>query len=870
MEKSRVMGNYTISSPVIKNAVVPEGSFRTIVKAESHDKLDDFFYKTYVKSSYTSDDTEGNHLQKNSRRRVKRADRKKVDTVGTGNSSLKRKKSSKLRYLRVMSARKRWTKGYIKHADLRDFLAKKGALSSVEFSKALGAVDVRYKKKAVEQKYRRTKTDGGYGFDYEETVHIQEISKKDKVDMRYPVRKKNKKTYAKKVTMSRKKYERMMNTSFGGRVRTSAHDTFYGGAYGGAVFSYRFAGQAGRSLNEKMKGSLKDKTDGSLSGDAYAEVLEAPRQIVQGTKGMYKTGKGAWKAGKGTVKAVIATPKNVVNAGKGIYGYGKDLVKSGKKFMSLSKERRKKILKKQAKQAFNSVQQGAKKAAKKALKKMVEWMIKLVINILGTLGGGILLVVMTVALVFSVFFITIASLFQIDMSASDGDSIMSLNNEAVGWEADSRAELSAYTASLPMAIVPPCPFGWVEKSWDFVFHASDVEDKVGSLWSATAAGYNGAINADPDIEGIVNSWGLEERDFEDTWINVYVLTSTWFGGDIGTLGGSTEEWHEFSADEIISVAESIYSQMCNEVQEENSVTMICKNYIWVPYDSDDDGIDDSTYPVLHTHSYTYYAVFRGIRSFDEMLDLMPWNTDTYSYCLQYDSTFRSMNEEQRQVYIRGYAEEKNELARSLYNTVVYSMSNDEAVDVEGLNEAWKGLLNMNSSYDSMSAEELAEAKESFPVINMTRAEFAELVRSYCEPSGQIPYLFGGKSTTAGWNSTVANGLDCTGFVDWIYRTAGTPVLQSGAGEMWYSTYSILESDLEVGDLVWKTHPYETDITHVGIFLGYDESGNPLFGHCAGGSGTIVNSYEDFKFYRKACVRFLDDLKDYEPEAESGS
>lgn len=859
--KLREMNGYVIHSPKIRSCTTKSVHLKDAWKAENVETFCEKIQKHAVKSlrykneadaatsinmsfsdssDFSSTDKKRSYQKKIRKRDISRSDEKK-DV----------KKPKNYKYLRSLSFVQNKTKGHIKKADVRDFIKAKdftgnGFINTPESAIFMGApLSVKYKNESIIKNCR--------------SWRIHAFSQKDKVTVFYPI---GKKSVA--VEMSRKKFGEMMDMSFKGRLRTYTGDFIGRSLYNEGAFVHRLSGSAGRSLLESSKNSLSgNMKSNNLSDSTGKEMLESPSQIKKVSDGLKNVGsttrfisKNFLKGTSGSVRIAASTVKGGIMTGKAMY-------RGSKKFVSATKAQQKKMVQQAMQQTMQAAQEAAKKIARKVIEKLMSFIIKLLGTLIGTVGitaFGLLLPIL-------VIIITVSSLSNIIVSTTDGDSIDTLNGKAVVWEAESEDELSAYAQSLPQPIEPPCPFGWKEKSWYFVFHASDVEDEVDSLWNATIASYGGAINADPDIGSIVDGWGLEERDFEDTWINTYVLTSIYFNYDIGKLGGSTEDYHEYSKDEILAVAEDIYDMMCNEVQEENAVTMVCWNYIQVPYDSDGDDIDDDTYPVLHTHGYTYYAVFRGIRSFDEMLPLMPWHTDTYNYCMQYDSEFPKLSAEEQSEYLASFPEKKDAEAKDYYAELIYSMSVDEEADVSGLNEDWKGLLNIRSTWDDMSSEEFNAAYESFPVINMTRAEFVDLVKGYCEPSGQIPYLFGGKSYSAGWNSVVANGLDCTGFVDWIYRTAGEPVLQSGAGEMWYNTYSIREAELQIGDLVWKTHPYETDVTHVGIFLGYDDAGNKLFGHCASGSGTIINSYDKFKFYRRPCVRFLDDLENYEPETE---
>ena len=124
-----------------------------------------------------------------------------------------------------------------------------------------------------------------------------------------------------------------------------------------------------------------------------------------------------------------------------------------------------------------------------------------------------------------------------------------------------------------------------------------------------------------------------------------------------------------------------------------------------------------------------------------------------------------------------------------------------------------------------------------------------VVETACRLVGKVNYFWGGKSLVIGWDfrwgqltkvwadgsSTTGTylpyGLDCSGFVDWVFYnvTDGEYVIGHGGGAHMQHTYCtpISWNEAQPGDLV-----FYPDDEHVGIVGGRDESGNMLIIHCA--------------------------------------
>lgn len=168
---------------------------------------------------------------------------------------------------------------------------------------------------------------------------------------------------------------------------------------------------------------------------------------------------------------------------------------------------------------------------------------------------------------------------------------------------------------------------------------------------------------------------------------------------------------------------------------------------------------------------------------------------------------------------------------------------------------------------SLTPEELADLMNNLGGdIDKARMKVIETALTL---DGKVDYFWGGKSP-AGWNDNWGKlvmvtasgsdstgtlqpyGLDCSGFIDWVFKTAGLGNVFSSGGTsyQWSKTYAITMDELKPGDLVFKNIPGQGGVNHTGIFIGRDTNGNPLYVHCQGSTGVIVNSYKGFKYPRR--------------------
>lgn len=120
--------------------------------------------------------------------------------------------------------------------------------------------------------------------------------------------------------------------------------------------------------------------------------------------------------------------------------------------------------------------------------------------------------------------------------------------------------------------------------------------------------------------------------------------------------------------------------------------------------------------------------------------------------------------------------------------------------------------------------------------------------------GKVNYFWGGKSSVIGWDSrwgtlrqvTAADspttgtyrpyGLDCSGYVDWVFNNSLEYVIGHGGGAASQHTYctDISWDEAQPGDLA-----FFSDDSHVGIVVSRSDTDGILVAHCSSGHNNVV-------------------------------
>lgn len=192
-------------------------------------------------------------------------------------------------------------------------------------------------------------------------------------------------------------------------------------------------------------------------------------------------------------------------------------------------------------------------------------------------------------------------------------------------------------------------------------------------------------------------------------------------------------------------------------------------------------------------------------------------------------------------YGNGYENEKAEYESR------YELLKASGVNVDGLRQSI--MLQFADNYqlgpDEMAAVEYA--------LENTSGNRLALIQTATSLIGKVPYLWGGKPQMEGydpsWWSFDANGeqkgLDCSGYVSWVYRTSGYPNWNSIASTSAIrgTCTTISESELQIGDLGLLNNG--ESVNHTGIYLG-----NGYWIHCASSQGTVCVTKFPFTIFKR--------------------
>lgn len=138
--------------------------------------------------------------------------------------------------------------------------------------------------------------------------------------------------------------------------------------------------------------------------------------------------------------------------------------------------------------------------------------------------------------------------------------------------------------------------------------------------------------------------------------------------------------------------------------------------------------------------------------------------------------------------------------------------------------------------------------------NSLPQERKDIVKNAGSLVGKVNYFWGGKSSAIGWDpawgtmrrvtaegspssgTLRAYGLDCSGFVSWVFLNSGMSGVGDGTIGQRDRSRIVSESTVQAGDLAFLP-----SYSHVGIVVGKDIDGNILVIHCSSSANNVVVS-----------------------------
>lgn len=158
----------------------------------------------------------------------------------------------------------------------------------------------------------------------------------------------------------------------------------------------------------------------------------------------------------------------------------------------------------------------------------------------------------------------------------------------------------------------------------------------------------------------------------------------------------------------------------------------------------------------------------------------------------------------------------------------------------------------------MTPEEIAAIIATYGDLDATRTAICSDAMGFV---GQIPYYWGVKASakdyaangfydtiTADYMGRDKKGLDCSGFVQWIIWRVTDVKIGASTGTITSGMTQISVAELQPGDLGLMAVP-GSNSNHVGIFVGYNESGQALWCHENSSAGNVsVNNTTCFRYY----------------------
>jgi cell wall-associated NlpC family hydrolase len=98
-----------------------------------------------------------------------------------------------------------------------------------------------------------------------------------------------------------------------------------------------------------------------------------------------------------------------------------------------------------------------------------------------------------------------------------------------------------------------------------------------------------------------------------------------------------------------------------------------------------------------------------------------------------------------------------------------------------------------------------------------------------------------------WGGTTTRGFDCSGFLNYVYRTKNVSLPRT-ANDMYRKGTPVSRSQLRSGDLVFFKTSSRAAVTHAGMYIG-----NGKFIHSSSSRGVSISDINSDSYWKKRFV-----------------
>ena len=210
---------------------------------------------------------------------------------------------------------------------------------------------------------------------------------------------------------------------------------------------------------------------------------------------------------------------------------------------------------------------------------------------------------------------------------------------------------------------------------------------------------------------------------------------------------------------------------------------------------------------------------------------------------------------------------------------IYGFDDVQNQMIAEMRQSGYGVLIASSNVKMFLTSEEINAIQSYIPEGVT-IESEKVVETAESLVGKVNYFWGGKSLAIGWDERFGTdmevtspgssstgtirpfGLDCSGFVTWVFVNAGLPAesiestIGHGTTAQWNVSTSIPASTVMLGDLAFLAPPGTRKVNHIGIVVGRNDDGQILVVHCSSGANNVSIATAEsvgFQYYRRPAV-----------------